>query len=286
MWASTGGTVDHSSSNYQALIRVEAIPPLPATANALLQLLTDPDVEIDELVAVIERDPPLMARLMGIANSAFYAPRQPVTTLKSAIVTVLGLNMVRNVAFGMALTGGLSVKNCPRFDLTRYWVLALGTADLSAGLARAANLPRVPAPDAIYLSGLLHNIGELLLAYLWPVEVDRALSELALDPLAELTSVLRKAIGIDHWMAGAFLARHWQLPAFVADDIEGLARVNADSTSSVRLLNAARRWVAGVAAGCPDTLRLDGVDAAYCEYRSTSFIDRFGALEQIAVGMR
>ena len=83
---------------YEQLIAVESIPPLPATAATLLAMAADPDVEIEALALVIERDPPLNARLLGIANSAFYAPRQPVMTAKDDIIRVLGLNMVRTMA--------------------------------------------------------------------------------------------------------------------------------------------------------------------------------------------
>jgi HD-like signal output (HDOD) protein len=266
------------------LIKVESIPPLSATAAELLVLAVNPDVEIEDIARVIERDPPLSAHLLGIANSAFYSPRQPVTTVKSAIVSVLGLNMVRNIAFGLALTGGLSTAACPRFDLTGYWIMALGTADLASGLARATTLADAPDPDETYLSGLLHNLGELLLVHLWPYEMNEALTNTEADPDTTLVEQETALIGIDHWAAGAFLARHWQLPEFVARNIEALDERSPQDelASTVLLLRAARRWIAGVALGRPDALRVSGVDETYCEYRSTSFLDRFDGLNSLA----
>lgn len=272
---------------YTDLIKVESIPPLSATATQLLVLAVNPDVEIEDISRVIERDPPLSARLLGIANSAFYSPRQPVTTVKSAIVSVLGLNMVRNIAFGLALTGGLSTTACPRFDVTEYWIMALGTADLASGLARATTLADAPDPDETYLSGLLHNLGELLMVHLWPYEMNEALAKLDSDPDTTLIEQELALIGVDHWAVGAFLARHWQLPEFVARNIEALDERNTreDARSSVMLLRAARRWIAGVALGRPDALRITGVDETYCEYRSTSFLDRFEGLSTLARSM-
>lgn len=277
-------TVDRSDASYQDLIRVESIPPLQPTASTLLSLAADPDVEVEDLAQVIERDPPLTARLIGIANSAFYAPRQPVTTVKSAIVNVLGLNMVRNVAFGMALTGGLDTRACPRFDLTQYWVMALGTADMASGLARASSLPGGVDPDATYLTGLLHNLGELLLVHLWPTEMNEALGRLEHEPDTPLVDQELELLGIDHWSAGAFLARHWQLPGFVAENIARLGDVEdaPPGPTTLDLVRAARLWVCAVAMGREDPLRVHGVDDAYCEYRSTSFLDRYAALRQLA----
>lgn len=265
------------------LLAVESIPPLPGTAATLLAMAADPDVSIDDLAHAIERDPPLSARVLGLANSAFYAPRQPVTTVKSAIITVLGLNMVRNIAFGLSLTGGLSTRSCPQFDLGGYWVVALGTADLASGLARAATLPEAPDPDAVYLSGLLHNIGELLMVHLWPEAVGRILRAAAVDPGSRLEDIERETVGLDHWQVGGFLARHWELPAFVARHIEQLGDDKGiDDDVAGMLLRSARRWVDGVMAGHPDALRIRGVDETYCEYRSTTFLDRYDALRALA----
>jgi HD-like signal output (HDOD) protein len=280
--------VDEDRPHYEELIRVESIPPLPATAARLLRMAIDPDVEIEDIAKVIETDPPLSARIIGMANSAFYSPRQPVSTVKSAIVSVLGLNMVRNIAFGMAVTGGLSTSACPGFDLARYWIMALGTADIASGLARATTLASEPDPDEVFLSGLLHNIGELLLIYLWPEAMNVALQRADKDPESRLEAHEQDLIGLDHWQAGTFLVRHWELPSFVGDHIDALGRPAAaqGEPGSVALLRAARCWVAGVAAGQTESLRVAGVDETYCEYRSTSFLDRFDGLAALSRSMR
>lgn len=268
---------------YERLIAVESIPPLPVTAAALMTLAADPDVEIDELAATIERDPGLTARLIGIANSVFYAPPRPVLTITDAILRVLGLNLVRNMAFGMALTRALSTSRCRRFDLTEYWLIALGTADLASGLARVAAPAGVVNADAAYLTGLLHNLGELLLAHLWPVEFDAALGQAATGQAASLEEAERAAIGVDHWTAGALLARHWQLPGLVADNIERLGGPALDMEPAMTaLLRAARQWVVGVTAGHVETLRVAGIDAAQCDFRCGAFLNRYDALTSLA----
>ncbi|MGB5637476.1 MAG: HDOD domain-containing protein [Sedimenticolaceae bacterium] len=272
---------------YQELIAVESIPPMPATAATLLTMAADPDVEIEALALVIERDPPLSARLLGLANSAFYAPRQPVMTVKEAIVRVLGLNMVRNLAFGMALAGAMSTAGCPRFDLTSYWVMALGTADLARGMALAATTDDAPDPDVSYMVGLLHNLGELLLVHLRPREMDEALRRQGDDPGTSLVEHERAIIGLDHWVAGAFLARHWQLPPIVGASIERFDDVQepGGGRQTIHLVRAARLWLAEVVAGRPDTLRVAGVDEVCCDRHSTAFLARYEALRVVARSM-
>ena len=272
---------------YEDLISVDRLPPMSATASRLLAMASDPDVEIEALAATIGQDPPLTAKVLGIANSAYYAPRRPVLTVKDAIIQVLGLRMVSNLSFGIALNGPMSTAACERFDLTRYWVIALGTADLAGGLARASSVVDGPDPDAAYLVGLLHNLGELLLVHLCPREMNQILGEVAERPEQDPVELERAAFGIDRWGAGALLARHWELPAVVGDSIEQLASATpqVDLSPMVYLLSAARRWTEGVAAGCSDPLNVLGVEEAYCEYRSASFIEGFDALKSLAASL-
>ena len=266
------------------MVAVEALPPMPATASELLLMATDPDVNITDLSAVIERDPSLASRMISIANSAFYAPRQPVSSIKEAIIRVLGLNMVRNIAVGMSLTGGFSTARCPGFDVTAYWVTALGTADLASGMARAANIDGMPDPDTAYLVGLLHNIGELLLVHVFPHEMNLAFRLFADAPGSRLADHENAVLGINHWEAGAFLMRHWELPPIVATTIEALDKpAQAPRTRPlVPLLDATRSWLQAMLMGRIDTLRLAGVDESYCDYRTTTFSERFDDLRSLA----
>ena len=272
---------------YQDLIEVESIPPLPATAANLLVMAADPDVEMEALALVIERDPPLSARLLGVANSAFYSPSTPVMTIKDSIIRVLGLNMVRNLALGMALAGGLSTAACPRFDLTAYWVTALGTADLARGLARAATVADAPEPETAYMVGLLHNLGELLLVHLYPAEMEEALRRQAEEPQGTLVEHERGLIGVDHWYAGAFLARHWQLPAVIADSIERFddAASAGAGVQVLHLVRVARCWLTAMVDGSAAPLQVEGVDEAYCAQQSTAFPEHYDALRTLARSM-
>jgi HD-like signal output (HDOD) protein len=274
--------MSHNQPTGAAALDVDTLPPLPATAASLLPLVIDPDVDVNQLAAVIERDPPLSARLIGIANSAYYSPRQSVTTVKSAIVSVLGLNVVRNVTFGIALAGGLKVDARADFDINAYWIMALGTADLSSALARAARPPVTPSADELYLSGLLHNLGQLLLAYRCPNETATVAQRLRAEPAMAREDLEREIIGIDTWAAGARLARCWHLPEFVATDIASFAEHGEPSTPRARVLRAAHDWIAGVLAGRPAMLRVDGLEETSCEGRANVFLDRFDGLVAMA----
>ena len=259
---------------------------MPATAARLLVLATDPDVEIEDLASVIEDDPPLNARLIGLANSAFYSPQPPVTDIRAAMIRVLGLDIVRNMALGMALSGGFSSARCPRFDLMAYWLSALGVSDLVSGLVRASSNAALNSPSEGHLVGLLHNIGELLMVHLWPQEMDEVYRLTAENPGMSQEEHEQGMLGLDHWQAGAFLCRHWELPAVVAESIEALGRdTPSDEQPLAALLGASRRWMLAMIAGCNHVLQVDGVDEAYSEYRAANFRDRIDELRALARAM-
>lgn len=269
---------------YEQLITTETLAPLPAAASRLLRLAHDPDVQLEQLAAAIEQDPPLTAKVLGIANSAFYSPRMAVLTVRDAVIRVLGLRMVANLSIGMALGGGFNTTACASFDLTRYWMQALGTADLASGLARAAVLPGKPDPDEAYLVGLLHNIGELLLVHLAPQKMNELLADAELYTAVDLAQREHELFGCDRWSAGALLMRHWELPAVVADTMDRLHDNAAGDTSPplVHLLCAARNWVGGAILGRNEALQVVGVDEAYCEYRSSAFHKNHASLKLLA----
>jgi hypothetical protein len=78
--------------------------------------------------------------------------------------------------------------------------------------------------------------------------------------------------------------RHWELPPIVATTIEALGDPMEAPRNRplVPLINATRSWLQAMLAGRVDTLRLTGVDESYCEYRTTTFSERFDDLRSLA----
>ena len=125
---------DHVTEIRTRVRSLTDLPPMPAVAQKLLTLLTNENVELDEVASTIEMDPGLSARIIGLAGSAFFGSPQPIYTVKEAILKVLGLNMVKSLAISVAISGGFKVDQCKEFDLQRYWGGAMLTADLAQAL--------------------------------------------------------------------------------------------------------------------------------------------------------
>lgn len=208
-----------SASPHARVQELLLLPPLPAVALKLLQLLGREDCDVQELAQMIEQDPGLAARIVGIANSAYFARPTPVCSVADAIVHVLGLNLVRGIAIGIALSKPFDASACPDFQLDRYWYRAMGSAALAVHLAPLAHLPET-AHNCLFLCGLLHNLGQLVLVHAFPDRMSQVFRAWAREPERELVTLEAQYLAITETEAGALIARRWQLPNGVTDVIE------------------------------------------------------------------
>ena len=191
--------------------RLAELPPLPHTTQRLLDLLGNDDVDIAELADVIEQSPSLAARVVGLARSAYFGHVAGVESVRDAIIKVLGISLVKNIALGIALSGSFDGSRCAGFSIERYWCNALLTAKLARLLTLRARAPLMPAADNAYLCGLLHSIGLLALGRLVPDELGQALTLCTEQPELSLCEAEREVLGTDHAEAGGWLLRRWHL---------------------------------------------------------------------------
>ena len=267
------------------------LPPLSVTANRLLALLSDPDLDICDLAGVVDQDPPLAARIVGLANAAYFSPRAPVVNVYQAILRVLGLNFVRNLALGLVVAGSFDPRRCPGFDVRRYWFEALSAGLLAHTLAVKAPAADRPASDVYYLGGLLHNIGFLFLAHARPQETAAVFVEKRHDPDRPLLDLFRAAVGITPAEAGGWLAVRWSLPAVLADVITAMELPVAlgDYRQPAAVIRAASRMARSCSAD--DTPLPDrpvghflglGLDARIADAVETDFLQRCPELRALA----
>ncbi|MFN2337495.1 MAG: HDOD domain-containing protein [Gammaproteobacteria bacterium] len=187
------------------------LPPLAPVAQQLLLELNREEIDINRLCRTIEQDPGLTARLIGVANSAYFSQREPIYDLSTAIIRVLGLNLVKSLSLGIALSAPFDTRACPAFPLDHYWCQAMLTSTLASQLASQANL-EPGANEYLFLGGLLHNLGDLILANCFPKQVCAVLRQAEASPATPLEALQRDIIGFRASEAGVILGHKWHLP--------------------------------------------------------------------------
>ncbi|PZN31991.1 MAG: GGDEF domain-containing protein [Proteobacteria bacterium] len=184
--------------------QVDFPSPSPVAAE-IIALARDPDIEMSKVAHAVGRDPAMTAKILRIANSAFYAQKRPSQNLRQALV-VIGLNAALTLALSFSLLSSLRSLRPQGIDYPRFWRRAL----LAATAARAFSaVARTGHEEDWFLAGLLQDMGILAL--------DRAVRDFyaGLPPgagHAEWIAYEIAALGRDHAAFSAVLLKSWHLP--------------------------------------------------------------------------
>lgn len=210
--------------------KTDALPTISSVAQHLLSLPLETVRGEKELLNLIESDPFIAARVIGMANSPLFGASKKVCTVSDAAM-LLGLSRVKTIAIAIALMGPIRVRESKIFSLRDLWLhsfsMAIGMRSLSNMLPRAKR----PAEDMLFLSGLLHDLGYLALAYLAPDKFDAFLGSLESHPEVSPISVEMEEFGMNHAELGEILGRSWDLPEEVISVIAGHHDVEPDASN-------------------------------------------------------
>ncbi len=192
--------------------RLDHLPPMPDMARRILELAADPEATVEQLAELVEVDPSLAAQVIRWAKSPLYAYRGNISSVREAIIRVLGFDQVMNLALGLAALRPLSVPRAGPIGLSAFWQHAVYSAVLVQRLASSLPVESRPDVGICYLAGLLHNIGFLLLGHLYPAEFGYLNRLIKANTELSIIRVEQFALGIDHSKLGLWLAQAWRLP--------------------------------------------------------------------------
>ncbi|MGM0593803.1 MAG: HDOD domain-containing protein [Pseudomonadota bacterium] len=180
----------------------------PEVYARLSRLLEQPDTSLDMLGSVIEHDPALSARLLRLANSAFFALPGQVESISEA-VSIVGIRELRDLVLTTEVIQRFD--NVPEdlMDIYSFWRSSLRCAVLSRQLGTL--LPQRRQAESLFLAGLLHDIGHLVIYSKLPEAGRKALLEHRHRKIP-LEQAERTILGFDYAQVGAALARQWALP--------------------------------------------------------------------------
>lgn len=203
-----------------AVGRVDQLPPLPEVYRALQAELERPEVAMRRISAIIERDPGFVAKLLKMANSAFFAGPRKITSLGDA-VTRLGVGVIQALALAMVFDSPQGSSALGRHDLRKLQDHSLEVAMMARRLAPAQG-------DTVFTAALLAECGALVLALGVPEDTVALWTKADAEgrPRHEAE---REAWGVDHAAIGAYLLSLWGLPESI---VEAVARHHAVSGES------------------------------------------------------
>ena len=206
---------------------------LPTTATAILQKSSQPDSSAVEIAGLLKSDQALSARVLKVANSAFYGLPRQIASIDNAVV-LLGQKTIRNLVLTATMSGmgarGVAGYGIPRGGLFNHAIVVAQSAQaLSTQTNRAV-------PAEAYTAGLLHDIGKVVLGEHVENRVG-AIIDIAESEGCSFAEAERRLLGINHAEVGAVLAEKWGLPDFLVGAIRshhaGPDRGKSDETGTL-----------------------------------------------------
>jgi putative nucleotidyltransferase with HDIG domain len=184
------------------------LPTIPAAAMAVMQEAESATSTASTVANQIAQDHALTARVLRLANSAYYGLSRQVDDLQEAVV-VLGMRSVRNLAIVAATYPWMSVA-LKGYGLgpKQLWTHSFAVAVAAQLLGRTS---QKADEDVAFTAGLLHNLGKLAMS-IWLEKRITAMLQYAMRENMTFDEVERKLFGYDHAEVGAHLAEAWNLP--------------------------------------------------------------------------
>ena len=176
----------------------------------LNQMIRDQRFSLEDIGKVIAKDPALSARLLRIVNSALYGFQSRIDTIPRAIA-VVGLDDLFNLVVATCVVDRFSRIPVELIDMTDFWMRSVHCAVVCKLLAKNS---AVLHAERLFLVGLLHDIGSLVMYQKMPEQAFRVL--LAIDHDRQLlTGFEQEIIGFNHAEVGRELLKLWALPESV-----------------------------------------------------------------------
>lgn len=219
----------------ESVARLDTLPAMPVIAQKLLQLDLDTEDGEAQFLKLIEHDPQIAAKIIGLANAPLYGASRKVLSVADAVM-VLGMARVRAVVFGIVLMSTLSHGQEGKLKTKELWMHSMSVAVAMSMMARAIPVKQRPLDDHVFLAGLLHNIGYMALNYLDARASDQLHEQLQSVSSNMLLKIENALLGMTHAEIGAALARHWGLPDEVIAVIRDHHNPNADNTAEHKTL--------------------------------------------------
>jgi len=255
------------------------LPTLPAIAARIIDTLRNEAFSSKDLADLIMIDPALSVKVLSIANSPFYYMQGNVDSVYRA-VDVLGTNVVRNLALSFSIIDGIMGEGVKEFDHKGFWERSVIRAVAAESASRLLNR----YSDAVFIVGLLADIGKLLMCLVRPDDYRRVLSEVRFAGIKDY-EVEGSIFSYTHADVGGDTLRRWGIPGSICEpitlhhnstencaqysDIVGLIRIG-DMVSDIYFDKSHRRTMESLRDLMKDTEGLETEEVR-------SFVDRAAA---------
>ena len=204
-------TMSPPESLHDAVSHLNALPAIPKIAQEILSLKMVTDEGERALLKLIEQDPLLSAKVIGLSNAPLFGAAKEVMTVRDA-ATLLGLKRVKMIALSFAMMSSMARGPTGLLNVQNLWQHSLTVAMAMHTMSRVMPSDIRPLDDEIFLAGLLHDIGFLVLNHINPELSDKFHARMAAEAGRPVEEIEAEMLEMSHSELGAELGRYWNLP--------------------------------------------------------------------------
>lgn len=196
------------------IVEVDKLVSLPDIYYRLEEAIVDPRSTTDRIAELLRSDADLCARMLRVANSAFYSFPTKIETIERAVSTV-GLRQIRELVLITSVVKAFEGIPSGTVNMATFWEHSVAVAIMSRELGTCA---RIPNADSFYIPGLLHDIGRLVMYLKLPLLMRDLLQQREASGQA-MYLLERNILDYSHAEIGGRLLEFWKLPQSIWEPV-------------------------------------------------------------------
>ena len=198
----------------EKIIAQADLPTLPTIYTRLDETINSPRASIADIGGIVGSDPALTARLLRIANSAFYNFPSEIETVSRAL-TLVGTKQLRDLVLATLVMDAFDGIASDVSNVDQFWRHSIGVGISARVLATYLREPNV---EYFFVMGLLHDVGRLVINVCSP-DISRQALKRSKESDGLLYKIEQELFGFDHAGVGQKLLENWGLPASLSQPV-------------------------------------------------------------------
>ena len=196
--------------------QMHSLPSLPSLYTEMINELRKPDADFEKINEMVSQDIGMTTKILQVVNSAFFGLAQPMSRTTDA-VRHLGLNTMRDLVLCLKVFSQFEQITLPEFSIEELFQHSYQTATLARAIALTERRDLI-FQDQCFLAGLLHDVGQLVLAAGTPEPYGRVLKTVRKLKVT-LLEAEQAEYGATHAEVGGYLLALWGLQAPVVEAV-------------------------------------------------------------------
>ena len=217
----------------QRIEKTGDLPVFSASVNRIRQISSSTEATAMSLSKEATKDVNLTAKLLRLANSSYYNRGKGKISVISRAVVILGFNTVKNQCLTMKLIDSFQHEH-PSIGMNKMLVNAYLTAGFVREVASKAGIKDV---EEAYTCALLHNLGEIAIAYFLP-EKFSLMEDMRINQKIPQKEIEKRVLGGPINSVGQILAKTWEFPSNIVTTMEPFNPDKDGTKNSVQMNKA------------------------------------------------